>query len=335
MAHSKCGVEECIANHDLQQMLLGRPPAEPERNATHEAFEEAAYLSAIRLDIRGASNPAFVLARVREISIPSPVDLPGTGAMAQQMTTGRLLVLTEVTEVVRAVRARNDLVTNSSHELRTPVAAIRVAVETVLKMNLKDEAQAATQFLGVIARHAGRLEALVNDLLDLARVESPGARYDPASLHLQRVVDELRARWDEELVRKNLVWRASVDVNASQVTASPQLLSLVLDNLVDNAAKFTPEGGEISVRTLAENNRVVIEISDTGCGIPARDQDRVFERFYQVDAVRGGSSGEKRGTGLGLSIVRHAVSAMGGTVSLTSKPGEGTRVRVELPKTRS
>jgi len=333
MAHSKCGVEECISNHDLQQMLLGKTPTGPERNATQGVFGEDAYLSAIRLDVGGPSNPAYVLARVREISIPSPVDLPGTGAMSQQ-TMGRLLVLTEVTEVVRAVRARNDFVTNSSHELRTPVAAIRVAVETVLKMDLQNEAPAATRFLGVIGRHAARLEALVNDLLDLARVEAPGARYDPSSLHLQRVVDELRARWDEELARKNLVWRADVNASASQVTASPQLLSLVLDNLMDNAIKFTPPEGEISVRTMAEDSRVIIEVSDTGCGIPARDQDRVFERFYQVDAVRGGSSSDKRGTGLGLSIVRHAVLAMGGTVALSSKPGEGTSVRVELPKIR-
>lgn len=336
MSNSGLRVEECVVHHDLQQMLLGVGNVGDSESGTAgtahkpEGDDESDYLPAIRLEIRGAQTPAHVLARVLPIEIPAT---SGGGRVPPSPihATGRLLILTEITEVVRAIRARSDFVANASHELRTPVAAIRVAAETIIKMDLAHEADAAIRFVGVISRQASRLEALVSDLLELARVESPGARFEPSVLQLQRVVDELRSRWDEEFSKKELQWHADVRADASRVTANLHLLSVVLDNLVDNAIKFTPPGGSISVRTEAAENRIRIEIEDTGCGIPPEDQNRVFERFYQVDAVRSGTGNDKRGTGLGLSIVRHAVSAMGGTVRLQSSVGVGTKVTVEMP----
>lgn len=326
-------VESVVAPHDLQQMLLRREhegmAAIAAKPAANE-IPENPHLQAIRLDLPD-SQAAYVLARACNISIAMPGKVQ-EGASGEGAEAGRLLVLTDVTALMRAIRSRSDFVANASHELRTPIAAIKTAVETLLKMNLAEERDAATRFVGIIARHAARLEALVSDLLDLAKVESPAARFEPGNLHLQRVVDDLRSRWEEELQGKDLRWRSEVSAEASEVTANGHLLSMVLDNLVDNAIKFTAAGGEIVVGTARRGQRVVIEVVDTGCGIPKDDQERVFERFYQVDAVRTGTGSDKRGTGLGLSIVRHAVSAMGGTVSLASSVGVGTRVTIEMPR---
>lgn len=334
MIHSGCRVEVCVPQHDLQRMLL--PDEQDQTGSVGPASvnddTENVHLHAIRIDVPGSPSVAYVLARACNISMAVPVSSTDGAKPGLAVETGRLLLLTDVTALLRAIRSRSDFVANASHELRTPVAAIRIAVETLTKMDFAQEAEAAGRFANIIARQSARLEALVGDLLDLARVESPGARFELAGLHLQRVVDELRQRWEDELVAKELRWRAEVAAEASQVTANAHLLSLVLDNLVDNAIKFTPRGGEVSVQARGAGDRVVIEVADTGCGIPDVDQLRVFERFYQVDAVRTGTGNDKRGTGLGLSIVRHAVSAMGGSVSLASKAGEGTRVMVELPR---
>jgi|CXWL01.1.fsa_nt_gi two-component system phosphate regulon sensor histidine kinase PhoR len=332
---SRHKVESVVTPHDLQRMLLhdGHEDSGSFVAASSaEDLPENIHLRAIRLDVPGSQAAAYVLARACNISIAMPARSQEETQSSDGVDAGRLLVLTDVTALMRAIRSRSDFVANASHELRTPVAAIRVAVETLLKMNFAEEVDAATRFVGIVARHAARLEALVGDLLDLARVESPAARFDPAVLHLQRVVDELRTRWEEDLQSKELRWRAEVAAEASDVTANGHLLCLVLDNLVDNAIKFTPRGGEVVVRTCAVADRIVIEVSDTGCGIPLEDQERVFERFYQVDVVRTGTGSDKRGTGLGLSIVRHAVAAMGGTVSLASTAGVGTRVTLELPR---
>jgi signal transduction histidine kinase len=267
---------------------------------------------------------------IPELAVPRRSDnsVPGVG---------RLLVLTDITELTRAVRMRSDFVANASHELRTPLAAIRMAVETLAKMNLAEEAPAAARFLGIVARHSSHLQAMVSDLLDLARVESPSARFEPTTLHLQRVFDELYGRWQEPLASKRLRWRAEIKPDCPTVHANAHLLTLVLDNLMDNAIKFTEAGGEVAVNGRRIGDQGVIEVSDTGCGIDSADQERVFERFYQVAPDRSGTgrpSGEKRGTGLGLSIVRHAASALGGTIKLESKVGVGTTVVVRLPLPR-
>jgi signal transduction histidine kinase len=179
-----------------------------------------------------------------------------------------------------------------------------------------------------------RLEALVGDLLDLSRLENPTATFQPEVLRLQCICDDLHERWRGEIDAKQLRWRSDISDNCPNVFANTYLFTLVLDNLVDNAIKFTDRGGRIGVGCRCEGSTVGIEVSDTGCGIPPHEHQRVFERFYQVEAGR--SSGVEtaprpRGTGLGLSIVKHAVAAMGGSVHLDSAAGRGTRVTVRVP----
>ncbi|MEK7710831.1 MAG: ATP-binding protein [Planctomycetota bacterium] len=327
-------IEKCVPQHALQTMLLANRPRATARRAVPP---EPSSITETRLDVPSPQGPLSLLARACDITLPELIS-PARPRHATHATgVGRLLVLTDITELTRAIRMRSDFVANASHELRTPLSAIRVAVETLMKMNLAEETAAATRFLGVVARHSFHLEAMVSDLLDLARVESPSARLESATLHLQRVFDELRARWEEALGEKQLRWRAEVAPDCPTVHANAHLLKLVLDNLVDNAIKFTEAGGEVAVNGRRIGDRGVIEVSDTGCGIDPVDQERVFERFYQVAPERSGTgspAAEKRGTGLGLSIVRHAVSALGGTIKLESEVGVGTRVVVSLPLPR-
>lgn len=329
---SRARIETVVSQHDLQRLMFPSPGlgGETAAQTVSEGGAEELSFHPIRLDQPGSAAPKYVLAKANNIAI----GLGGAEGVpqAESAQTGRLLVLTDVTELMRAIRSRSDFVANASHELRTPVAAIRAGIETLMQMKLSEEEQAAARFLAMINRQASRLESLVKDLLDLARVESAGARFEPATLYMERVLSDLRARWEEERSAKNLQWETKISPDSSEFTANAHLLSLVLDNLVDNAIKFTPEGGAISIHTWAEEDRVLIEVKDTGCGIPPQDQSRVFERFYQVDAVRTGTGSDRRGTGLGLSIVRHAVTAMGGGVRLESEVGRGTQVTIEFPR---
>jgi signal transduction histidine kinase len=173
------------------------------------------------------------------------------------------------------------------------------------------------------------MEAMVRDLLDLARVETPGAKFKPSSLRPQEVLRELHAAFADAVAVKSLRWETNVDERCTGLVANPELLRIVMRNLVDNAIKFTEPGGRICVNIRSEPGWATVEVADDGCGIATSEQQRVFERFYQVKRDR---SGPERGTGLGLSIVRHAVTAMGGRVKLTSEPGKGTSVTVEIPQ---
>jgi two-component system phosphate regulon sensor histidine kinase PhoR len=317
-------IEECVPQHDLQTLLLS-PVVPGASNPGHGELCEA------RLELQRAGEPVTVLARACDVSLDE-LSLSSTAERADRRTWGRLLVLTDITDLTKALKMRSDFVANASHELRTPLSAIRSAVETISKMELAKEAQAAERFIRMIARHSARLEAMVADLLELSRLESPGKKFLPEVLQIQRVCDDLRQRWAEAAASKGLRWTHEIDTRCHTLTASSHLLQVVLDNLADNAIKFTPRGGEITVRCDCRPDRVAISVQDTGCGIPQHEQDRVFERFYQVTASRSGTGDpEQRGTGLGLSIVRHAVAAMGGSIRLESEVGLGTVVTVEVP----
>jgi signal transduction histidine kinase len=233
------------------------------------------------------------------------------------------------------VQIKADFAANTSHELRTPLSAIRGAVETLLDMDFTDDPESARKFLGVIDRHSSRMMAMITDLLNLSRLESSQGRFEPTTVRPREFLAELQTHYSDILLSKNLHWQGCSEEPLETIAVNPYLLRLTLDNLVDNAIKFTESGGRISVacRRDAEQSlgprSVLIEVADTGCGIPEEEQGRVFERFYQVERAR---SGAARGTGLGLSIVRHAVAAMHGTVALRSKVGEGTTVTITIPQ---
>lgn len=314
-------VEDLIRHQDLRKMLLSDTVGDKRSDEKS-------------LNIQTDDGMLSVLARAWDITIPAANGDGGVGDSTERLVTGRLLVLTDITELTRAMQVRSDFVTNASHELRTPISAIRAAVDTVLRIDVAKEADDARRFLSVIARHLTRLEALIGDLLDLSRLENPVASFQPVTLQLQHICEELHERWSDAIQGKKLHWQCDVADDCSNIVANSYLLQLVLDNLVDNAVKFTESGGKIVVVCRRAEKSVEIAVRDNGCGIPPSEHQRVFERFYQIETARSGAgmpSDRPRGTGLGLSIVKHAVAAMGGTVRLESTLGQGTRVTVTIP----
>ncbi len=308
-------VETCIPQHALQLLLA---PGRVQLRA-----DEAEPPAETRLEVRTRQEAVHLLARA------SDVQLAETGHDVPPAGVGRVVVLTDITELQRTIELRTDFVANASHELRTPLSTICAAVETLLTMDLSAETPAAMQFLEKIARQGRRLQQMVSDLLDLSRLASPAERFEPEELNVGRLLDDLHERFAAAFERKGLHWDAGVEPpDVATIRANPQLLRLVLDNLVDNAVKFTEPGGHVGVYVRVADGQACFEVRDDGCGIPPEDRERVFERFYQVQRSR---SGPERGTGLGLSIVRHAVSALRGVVRLESEPGRGTRVLVTIP----
>jgi len=243
---------------------------------------------------------------------------------------GIVAVFYDITTEREADRVRRDFVANAGHELRTPLTAIRGFAETLRDGAIHDPAS-AKGFLDVILRHAQRLQALVDDLADLSRFEGEDLDLDLEPVGAGAVLDQVVRGLESQAKAKGLkVICAGLD-DAPPVLAEERALEQVLVNLVDNAIKYTPEGGEVRVEVVTEGEDVFIEVANTGAGIPRKHLPRVFERFYRVDA---GRSRELGGTGLGLSIVKHLVSKIGGEINVDSSDG-WTRFQLSIPRADS
>lgn len=245
-------------------------------------------------------------------------------------SAGAVIVLHDVTELKRLESLRRDFVANVSHELKTPLSSIKAYTET-LQNGASEDAENCPKFLSRIAEQAERLDDLIRDMLSLARIESAQQPFDMRQVDLVKLVltcvEEHKQRAE---ARKIELCSIPTDAANSElfVTADFEGLRVILNNLLDNAIKYTTEGGKVNVQWAKEENWVRLDISDTGIGIAEEKLGRVFERFYRVDAAR---NREQGGTGLGLSIVKHLTQAFGGEVSVNSVEGEGTTFSVSLP----
>ncbi len=326
-------VETCIRQHALQRMLL---PTVPRTGDSDDSMPQTPrtvsdmQLQEQRITCRSGRGSITLLARASDIFLPDQDDHAASNAAAHDdpPVPGRLMVITDITALTRSIQMKTDFVANASHELRTPLTAIRGAVETLLAISDADESDPTRTMLGVIDRHSQRLEALVADLLELSRIESATTATNPETVHLGDLFSALEDRFAERIAAKEIRFHVSPPRDDDAVVVDPDLLRLVLDNLVDNALKFTAPGGQIEITATRRSRSVAVAVADDGCGIAENEHDRVFERFYQVEPAR---SGIQRGTGLGLAIVRHAVVAMGAAVTLKSKLGIGTTVTVDIP----
>jgi two-component system phosphate regulon sensor histidine kinase PhoR len=273
-------------------------------------------------------------ARVAPDDPPVEIELPGLkprrllvqAAPLAGDDQGLLLVFVDVTELRRLESLRRDFVANASHELRTPIAAVRSATETLQTGALEDPI-AANRFLDIIERNAQRLQSLVEDMLELSKLESNEFKLKRERVELQRVVPIVLALFRERAEKKGVRLGAELAAGLPAVEGDPRALEHVLSNLVDNAVKYCPSGTRIVVSASAADGRVRLVVADTGPGIPAEHLPRVFERFYRVDA---GRSRELGGTGLGLSIVKHMVETMRGKVAVESAVGKGSTFIVSL-----
>jgi two-component system phosphate regulon sensor histidine kinase PhoR len=258
-------------------------------------------------------------------------DTPGGGAT---------LALVDQTEVNRLRTVRTDFVSNVSHELRTPLASIRAMAETLLDGALHDP-EAGPRFLETIIREADRLVSLSTDLLELSKAEA--GKPEPIRFDLSQLLSDVGARVAAHAERRGISLTVQLTplAYAIPVEADRSQIDQVVFNLVDNAIKYTPRGGSVVAdveigESASGIKEAVLTVSDTGIGILSQDLPRIFERFWRADRARRFQNNEGNvsgagGTGLGLSIVKHIVEAHGGTVSVESELGQGTRFFVTLP----
>ncbi|HEV7893526.1 MAG TPA: ATP-binding protein [Pyrinomonadaceae bacterium] len=239
---------------------------------------------------------------------------------------GAVGVLFDITRLEQLERVRQEFLSNVSHELRTPLTSIITFVETLEDVGA-DDRETALRFLSVIRRNAERMSALINDILELSAIEAGTVAVEPAQVRLSSLAGEcfnaLAPRAEARGVK--LVNDVSHD---AFVRADARRLEQMLTNLVDNAIKYTPAGGEVRVSHERAGARDRVHVADTGEGIAAEHLPRIFERFYRVDRAR---SREMGGTGLGLAIVKHLARAHGGEATARSEPGRGSTFTIELP----
>jgi two-component system phosphate regulon sensor histidine kinase PhoR len=263
------------------------------------------------------------LLRLGRVYAITGVPFPG----AEATPHGAVLTFNDATERHRVERIRRDFVANASHELRTPLTSIRGFVEALEDGAIAQPATAA-RFLAKVRTHADRMSALVDDLLELSRIEQGESTPEWAAIRPQDVVEEIVASFEDVAARKQISLTAR-DRGAPTVVSDPDRLRRILENLVDNAVKYTPEGGRVEITAAAgPDGAARIDVSDDGPGIAPEHLGRIFERFYRVDKAR---SRELGGTGLGLSIVKHLAEGMGASVSVESDLGRGSRFTVLLP----
>jgi two-component system, OmpR family, phosphate regulon sensor histidine kinase PhoR len=240
---------------------------------------------------------------------------------------GSLLVLRDISELRRLETVRRDFVANVSHELKTPLTAIAGYAETLVSETTPDSPTA--KFPATILAHAQRMQRLVEDLLDLSRIESGGWRPRPAPCDVAAAVREAWGPFAERARAAGVELLVTVAPGAERLMADPDALRQVLVNLFDNSLRHMPRGGRVAVTAAAADAASIeLAIDDTGTGIPTEHLPRIFERFYRVDPSR---SREQGGTGLGLAIVKHLVEAHGGHVVASSVLGRGTTIRLTFP----
>jgi two-component system, OmpR family, phosphate regulon sensor histidine kinase PhoR len=257
---------------------------------------------------------------------------PFRSSSLSNQTSGAVIAIVDFTEYRRLESVRRDFVANVSHELKTPLTSIRGYAETLISDDLRREVQ--LQFLEVVRKNADRIQRIVDDLLDLSRLQSGGWQPELQEVDPVALAEEV---WTtcEDAQRKNITF--SVETRCDRdVLADPGGLRQILSNLFDNAIRYTPAGGHVTVvitphrenGNSADPEFLDMEVIDNGTGIPRESLPRIFERFYRVDPARSRADG---GTGLGLSIVKHLAESMSGDVAAESELGKGTTIRVTLP----
>ena len=302
-----------VRGFDAEGMRLSGMPAGPELSSA--AIKALSSGSPVSFEIEPAASPGTVLS----VSA-SPIFSEGA-------VRGCVLVARDITGPRKLEAMRRDFVANVSHELKTPLTAIRGCAETLLNGALEDR-EHGPGFVRSIYEQAVRLDNLVNDLLKISYAESGQASLEKSPVDLKTLADETTGGLAAILAQKSISILNLVPAGL-KVSADRDKLSQVLINLLDNAVKYNRTGGEIKISAAVEVGGVKVLVADTGTGIPAAHLARIFERFYRVDKAR---SRELGGTGLGLSIVKHLIELHGGAVGVESAEGRGSSFWFTLPK---
>ncbi|MHC4986524.1 MAG: sensor histidine kinase, partial [Planctomycetota bacterium] len=241
---------------------------------------------------------------------------------------GQLVVLQDVTDRARVEAMKAEFVANTSHELRTPLATVRATADSLADA---EDWPGARKLIDVLDRHVTRLEDITADLLSLHSVEHPHQALRERRIDLASLGEWIEHQYARHAEAKSLTLAVDVRPPDASVCCDPTLVEMILQNLIDNAVKFTQAEGQIRCRLELAEGRLTLAVADTGCGIVSEDQPRVFERFFQADRSKTGPA-SVRGSGLGLSIVKHAAQRLGADVQLESEPQRGTTVTVRIPQ---
>jgi two-component system phosphate regulon sensor histidine kinase PhoR len=289
-----------------------------------EVIRQSDLLEAIRTALAGSESVKSELVvgalRTRSFAVTAaPVRSDDT-------ITGAVLVLYNISELRRLERARRDFVANISHEFRTPLTAIQGFAETLLG-GAADDVQNRDRFLEIIRSNALRLGRLTTDLLRLSQIEAGQLPMEVRAIRVSEIIDPCIETARLGAAPKGIALEVEYDRDLA-VRGDLNALQEILQNLLDNAVRYTLPGGRITVTGTKKDGGIVVAVSDTGIGIPKADQERIFERFYRVDAARSRESG---GTGLGLSVAKHLVEAQGGHIEVQSEIGRGSTFSVVLP----
>lgn len=240
---------------------------------------------------------------------------------------GIVVVMHDVTELRRLEEVRREFVANVSHELKTPLSCIKAYSET-LQNGAIDDPKVNRNFLRQIEEQADRLHELIIDMLQLARLEAGSEAFQITSVRLNAIAAQSMGAFEESAVNKKIDLRCIAKIGDIEVRADAEGVRQIMDNLIDNAIKYSTEGGEVLIDWRAEDDMAVIEVTDKGIGIREEDQVVIFGRFYRVDRAR---SRELGSTGLGLSIVKHLAQSFGGVAGVNSEYGKGSRFFVRIP----
>ncbi len=240
-----------------------------------------------------------------------------------------VLAMQDITELLRLARARRDMVANFSHDLRTPISSIRLLVDT-LTTNLGKNPDRDARLIGKIASETDSLQHMTQELIDLSMIESGQAIMRLIAVEFTEVVNSAIEIMATQIEQKKLDLAVEM-APGLRVLIDPDQTRRVLTNLIHNSIKFTPSGGHIRVEATCDAQMVTVRVRDTGSGIPPQDRTRVFERFYQVDASRSGSTKKNSGSGLGLAIAKHIVEAQGGSIWAEANIPTGACIVFTLP----
>jgi two-component system phosphate regulon sensor histidine kinase PhoR len=287
---------ETVRDHELQRLVSQSLETGRQQHGDVELLHRHRYLSAVATPLLGGG--------------PS----------------GVLLTLHDLTNTRQVEATRREFVSNVSHEFRTPLASLKAMVET-LENGALEEPKVARDFIGRIHKEIDRLNSLVGDLLELSRLERGQTELRLSPIDLGSLVEEVRAQFQARAKAKGIALEIDLPDGLPQVMGEPDRLRQVLVNLLDNALKFTPDGGRVKVSASDKGHAVEVSLSDTGIGIPAEHLPHIFERFYKVDRSR-----RDQGIGLGLAIAKHIILAHGGEVRVNSEEGRGSTFSFTVPK---
>ncbi|MFA7235301.1 MAG: ATP-binding protein [Phycisphaeraceae bacterium] len=326
----------------LSPSAVGRSIQEVIRNTSLQQFVSHALIS---------TSPAQADLVLRIDTTPAPGTVPGIAPApgmdadvegderylqaqaaalndAAGVRIGALIVLHDVTRLRRLEMVRRDFVANVSHEVKTPITAIKGAVETLIDAG-ETEYEQQQRFFQMISRQADRLSAIVEDLLALARIEQDTER-DHIELNPVDLCQVIRSAVEvcEHMAKARRITLRLAAAQPMEVSANAPLLEQAVVNLIDNAVKYSPEGTTVTVRCGRDAEGVTLAVADEGVGIEPEHLPRLFERFYRTDKARSRAQG---GTGLGLAIVKHIAQAHHGRVSVESRVGKGSTFRIHLP----